>query len=43
MSLKKCVLENYKVEVNFSFALESIIQINCTLQKSVVGCNFADI
>lgn len=41
MSLQKCVLD--KVEVNFSFALESIIKMNCTLQKSVVGCNFADV
>lgn len=43
MSLQRCVLENYKVEVNFSCSLESIIKMNCTLQKkSVVGCNFAD-
>lgn len=43
MSLQKCVLENYEVEVSFCFSLESIIKMNCTLQKkSVVGCNFAD-
>lgn len=40
MSLQKCVLEDYKVEVNFSFSLESIIKMNCTLQKKCCGMYF---